>query len=290
MQTKLFSSGGASKQGWPDTTVGTVTGAANDGAGRQVFSALIGAILHFRTLVPGTNITLTQNANDVTFDCPAPGEINTASNLGAGGQVFKSKVASDLQFRSIVAGANITVTQNANDLTIAASGGGGGLPEFQFFADQLNTPNNADWTINAFATVIADSLNNALSVRQFDDTLVEGIGFTIEIPSGASNIIISPRARAQTAPGVAKQVILKLYSRDIPDNAAVAAWSAGTALTAIDIPTNTNYQYDTQTLTLAGLGLTAGRLTQFELVRVGSDGSDTLVGDWNLEELKISFT
>lgn len=52
------------------------------------------------------------------------GEVNTASNLGSGSQLFKSKVGVDLQFRSLVAGSGISLTQNANDITISASGGG----------------------------------------------------------------------------------------------------------------------------------------------------------------------
>jgi len=45
----------------------------------------------------------------------------TGGNLGAGAQVFSAKVGSVLQFRSIVAGTNATVTQNVNDVSIAAS-------------------------------------------------------------------------------------------------------------------------------------------------------------------------
>ncbi len=54
----------------------------------------------------------------------AGGENNTASNVGAGGQVFKQKVLQNLEFRSIVAGSGISVTQNADDITIDVVGGG----------------------------------------------------------------------------------------------------------------------------------------------------------------------
>jgi hypothetical protein len=44
-------------------------------------------------------------------------------NIGAGGQVFKQKTAANLhELRSIVAGAGIGVAQNANDITISATG------------------------------------------------------------------------------------------------------------------------------------------------------------------------
>jgi hypothetical protein len=158
------------------------------------------------------------------------------------------------------------------------------------YADQMASPNNADWAVNALAPAAADGSNNALTIRAFDDTTEEGVGFFAELPAGATNIVFSIRGRAATAPGTAKQVVLKLYVREVPDNAAVTAWSAGTSLTAIDIPTNAYFQYDSQTISLATLGLTAGRIVQFELTRTGTAGSDTLAGDYNLLELKINFS
>lgn len=56
---------------------------------------------------------------------PSSGEANTASNLGLGSVLFKQKSGVDLQFRSLVAGSGITLTQNADDITIEAAGGGG---------------------------------------------------------------------------------------------------------------------------------------------------------------------
>jgi hypothetical protein len=95
--------------------------------------------------------------------------------------------------------------------------------------------------------------------------------------------------RCSTAPATAKGVILKLYDRTIPNNAAITAWSNAT-LSTITTSTNAYYQYTTIANTLATLGLTAGTLVQFELTRNGASASDTLVGDWLLYELIVEFS
>ncbi len=46
------------------------------------------------------------------------GEANTASNLGAGSQVYKAKSGVDLQFRSLTAGSGIGLVQSANSIEI----------------------------------------------------------------------------------------------------------------------------------------------------------------------------
>lgn len=54
------------------------------------------------------------------------GEVNDGTNVGGEKEVFKDKSGLDLRFRTLKEGANITLTQNADDIEIAAAGGGGG--------------------------------------------------------------------------------------------------------------------------------------------------------------------
>ncbi len=158
-----------------------------------------------------------------------------------------------------------------------------------FAADQLDTPSGTDWAVNVHAPAEQDDNDNSLVVRAFDDTTEEGVGLSLIIPTGATEIMFRFKGRARTAPGVVNTVGLKVYCRSFPDNASPGAWSGGTTLTDIDIPTNENFQYDSQTFTLAELGLSVGTLYQFEITRVAPGGGTDLTGDWLLSLLQVEF-
>jgi len=57
---------------------------------------------------------------------PAPPESTTAANVGAGLGIFRNKVTSTLNFKTLVAGPNITLTPAADTVTITAADTGGG--------------------------------------------------------------------------------------------------------------------------------------------------------------------
>lgn len=169
---------------------------------------------------------------------------------------------------------------------------GSSAPTLRYQADQfLNVdPSGTDYTVNEMAPVSLDDNNPALLVRAFDDTTEEGVGFVETIPADVTNIIFTFKSRAQTAPGGTAAAVPKLYRREIADNTAVGTWGSDEDFTAISFPTNENWQYDSETFTLAQWGLTVGNLYQFELTRDTGSVSDTLSGDWNLLELIITFS
>jgi len=100
---------------------GEVNTASNLGAGTGTFAAKVGADLQFKSLVAGSNVSLSSTATEITIAATDTGEVNTASNLGAGSGVFSAKVGSDLQFKSLIAGTNVSLTSTANDITINAT-------------------------------------------------------------------------------------------------------------------------------------------------------------------------
>ena len=66
------------------------------------------------------------------------GEANTTSNTGTGeGTLALAKSGVNLPFKTLKQGTNITLTNNANDVTIAAAGGGSGSTYAYKATDQL---------------------------------------------------------------------------------------------------------------------------------------------------------
>jgi hypothetical protein len=99
-----------------DSKIETLT---NVGGEKEIAKTKVGQDVPIRTLKEGTNITITQNADDLEISSIDTGEVNTASNVGTGVNVFLAKVLQDLEFRSLLANAEILITQNALDLAFS---------------------------------------------------------------------------------------------------------------------------------------------------------------------------
>lgn len=161
---------------------------------------------------------------------------------------------------------------------------------FTFFANSLDTPTNSDFAVNAIAPVTTDPTYASLNVRSFSNTTEQGVACLVSIPTGATQVIVKIRGRAQTAPGVASVVQPRLYYRLLPNNSAVGAWSAAQELANISIPTNANFQYSSQTILLSTLGMTAGNLYQLEITRRVSGVTGTnLAANFLMPEITLEF-
>ncbi len=94
---------------------------------------------------------------------PSGGEANTGSNVGTGDGVFKQKTGVDLEFKTLIGGTNVTITNNANDLTIDASGGSSAE---QFYLERVETIDNATATPIEYFTEVqgGTEISNVINV------------------------------------------------------------------------------------------------------------------------------
>jgi len=159
---------------------------------------------------------------------------------------------------------------------------------YDFQADQFENPTNSNWVVNSIAKANADEDDTSIVVRIFDDTVERGIGFSVKNPDGATNITLTLLSRSYD--GNNGDVVAKIYRKNIPDDGQISSWNAGVNLNPISMTSDENWHYDSQTVTLSSLGITAGEVTQFELTRVGTDASDDLSGDWALQQLWIEYS
>jgi hypothetical protein len=135
---------------------------------------------------------LTTNGTVSSWATVAVGEVNTASNVGGGNGLFKQKSGVDLEFKTLVAGANTTITPVGDTLVIASSyvdtgevntasnvGGGSGL---------FKQKSGVDLEFYTLAAGSGVSLTQVGDTIQIASTVVPGESNTASNVGGGSGL------------------------------------------------------------------------------------------------------
>lgn len=174
--------------------------------GLGIFNQKTGENLEFKKLIAGDGIYLDSNSTNIIINATASldsihnignvtstgcalnqvlkvnstgywvcandtGEANTASNLNPGTGIFNSKVGVDLQFKSLLAGNGVTLSNNSTNITINATGSG-----------EVNTASNVG---TSGTGVFKQKTGVDLEFKK-----LIGVGSTV-ITSNSTNVIIN---------------------------------------------------------------------------------------------------
>lgn len=128
---------------------------------------------------------------DLTGGGGGGGTITGGTNLGAGSQVFANVLGANLQFRTLTAGPNITLTQNVNDIVITGTAGS----SYNYY--ELITP------------VAPFAISTAFEYNEFDVTGAAGV-VNLTLPNGTTLGQKMTLVIGQLDPGITINVALTL--------------------------------------------------------------------------------
>ncbi len=196
--------------------------------------------------------------------------------------------------RRLQVGSGLTLTDGGanGDVTLEREV----LVDLHIMGDATDVPNNSAWTGSSGvpAPYIDDEDDLDLKVLAYDDTVEEGRGFDAFVPTGVVSFRITFVSRRRTSTGGATAVKPELHRKKYPDNAAPDSSFTGIGgsgiFTKLDYPASVeHYQYDTQTITISDLGITANNFYNFELTRNVGHADDNTIGDWYLKLIRIEM-
>lgn len=198
------------------------------------------------------------DTDPITFVLFAYPDITVGANVGSGtGLIFRDKTGTVLNFKSLIAGADIVISNNADDITISTD------------ADTANTPTivkrDASGRFSAGAVSLTDAvLSSSLTVLPFSTA---GVMHNNSAGSVSSSLIVN--ADIASGAAIADSKLATLTTAGKVANAATTANSANLANAIVSRDAVGNFSAGTITATLSGnatsanTATTAGTTTNF---------------------------
>lgn len=165
----------------------------NNGDGLSLIDEVVGNNVRLRGLDSSDgSITISEDniGNNINLVLNGSlGEVNTISNIGTGTGVFFQKNGTNFELKSLKQGSNITITNDADSITINAAGSVG----------EANTASNIGTGAQIFREKIGidlafrsiTSINGHLNVEQFANTINLDLGVNFNNVGGGAGVFKS---------------------------------------------------------------------------------------------------
>jgi hypothetical protein len=154
--------------------------AVNTGTGLGVWSGTAGTTLQFKTLLGGNDITITDNGDALVIASTITETIQTGTNLGTGTGIYDSKDATthQLKFKSIVAGAGLTLTDDGAGTLTLVNDIAAGTTDADLTLSNLSNVATARTNLDVHSKAEADAI-----YHKHDDAFVPSVNNTFDIGS-----------------------------------------------------------------------------------------------------------
>ena len=143
--------------------------------------------VYFRKLKSlSSNLTLALSADDDYIEITTEGEPNTAANVGTGTGLWKNKVGETLNFKSLLPGNNITITENVNEISISSSASSITLADnvgtgFGIYKDKVGETLNFKSLISSDNSIVITETTNEINLASTNSGANFGLVYQIPI-------------------------------------------------------------------------------------------------------------